>query len=79
MTAPTDPADRPAEHDPAAEIAALRDRVERLEKQLTLAVKTFAERLTDHGRRLDRLDEPPGRRPGHEVGDPPSKPSSPAG
>ena len=49
MSAPTDPADRPAEHDPATEIAALRDRVERLEKQLALAVKTFAERLTDQG------------------------------
>ena len=67
MIPPTDPADRPAEHDPAAEIAALRDRVERLEKQLTLAVKTFAERLTDHGRRLDWLDELPGRQPGHKA------------
>ena len=79
MSAPTDPADRPAEHDPATEIAALRDRVERLEKQLTLAVKTFAERLTDHGRRLDRLDQPPRRGPGHEASDLPSQPNPPPG
>jgi len=53
--------------------------VERLEKQLTLGVKTFAERLTDHGRRLDRLDQPPRRGPGQGAGDLPSQPNPPPG
>jgi small-conductance mechanosensitive channel len=56
--------------DPAteADVAALRDRVTRLERQLAQMVQTFSTRLTEHGRRLDALDRPPERRPGHEGG-----------
>jgi len=71
----SDPADRPAERPPEpdpdpdpAEIAALRERVGRLERQLAQMVKTFSARLTEHGRRLDALDQPAERRPGHEGG-----------
>jgi hypothetical protein len=45
--------------EPTDDLDQLRRRVERLEKQLALATKTFAGRLTDHARRLDRL-APPG-------------------
>ena len=71
-TGMNDPIDRRAE--PAsdsgtqAEVAALRERVGRLERQLAQLVKTFSERLTEHGRRLDALDRPEERRPGHEGG-----------
>jgi hypothetical protein len=40
------------------DLAALRDRVDRLEQQLALTVKTFADRLNAHTHRLDRLDPP---------------------
>ena len=43
------------------EVARLAARVDRLERQLAVMVKRFSERLTDHERRLDRLDEPPER------------------
>jgi len=52
----------------AAEVAELRQRVGRLERQLAQMVKTLSGRLTEHGRRLDALDQPAGRRPGHEGG-----------
>ena len=42
-------------------VAALEARVDRLERQLAVMVKRFAERLNDHERRLDRVDEPPER------------------
>ena len=68
----SDPAERapapPPDPGAAAEIAALRGRVDRLERQLAQLVKTFSERLTDHGRRLDALDRPAERRPGHDGG-----------
>jgi hypothetical protein len=41
--------------------ATLEARVDRLERQLAVMVKRFAERLNDHERRLDTLDEPPER------------------
>ena len=67
-----DPAEGRAERAPdpsaAAEVAALRERVGRLERQLAQMAKTFSERLTEHGRRLDALDRPQERRPGHEGG-----------
>jgi hypothetical protein len=43
------------------DVAALEARVDRLERQLAEMVKRFAERLNDHERRLDRVDEPPER------------------
>lgn len=48
--------------DLAAEAAALRGRVDRLERQLAVMVRRFSERLNDHEKRLDRVDEPPERR-----------------
>ena len=56
------PADAGAEQGADAEVALLRARVDRLERQLAEMVKRFSERLNDHGRRLDRVDEPPERR-----------------
>lgn len=44
-----------------AELARLTARVDRLERQLAVMVKRFSERLNDHERRLDRVDEPPER------------------
>jgi hypothetical protein len=65
--------DPPAHLDPApdrlpeaAEIAELRQRVGRLERQLAQMVTTLSGRLTEHGRRLDALDQPAERRPGHD-------------
>jgi hypothetical protein len=65
--------DPPAHPDPApdrlpeaAEIAELRQRVGRLERQLAQMVTTLSGRLTEHGRRLDALDQPAERRPGHD-------------
>ncbi len=55
-------ADAGAERGADAELALLRARVDRLERQLAEMVKRFSERLNDHGRRLDRVDEPPERR-----------------
>jgi len=57
-----------ADAEAEAEIAELRQRVGRLERQLTQLVKTFSERLTEHGRRLDGLDQPAQRRPSHDGG-----------
>jgi hypothetical protein len=42
-------------------LARLTARVDRLERQLAVMVKRFSERLNDHERRLDRVDEPPER------------------
>ena len=52
----------PAERSVEPELALVRARVDRLERQLAVMVKRFSERLTEHGRRLDRVDEPPERR-----------------
>ena len=52
----------PAERSAEAELALVRARVDRLERQLAVMVKRFSERLNEHGRRLDRVDEPPERR-----------------
>ena len=54
------PAVDPGNDGPAAD-ATLEARVDRLERQLAVMVKRFAERLNDHERRLDTLDEPPER------------------
>jgi hypothetical protein len=51
----------PVNEGPPAD-AALEARVDRLERQLAVMTKRFSERLNDHGRRLDRVDEPPERR-----------------
>ena len=56
------PADAGAEQGADGDLALLRARVDRLERQLAVMVKRFSERLTDHERRLDRVDEPPERR-----------------
>ena len=56
------PADVGAEQGADADLAVLRARVDRLERQLAVMVKRFSARLNDHGRRLDRVDEPPERR-----------------
>lgn len=53
---------RPAAAGAEAEIARLGARVDRLERQLAVMVKRFSERLNDHERRLDLIDEPPERR-----------------
>ena len=50
----------PGNEDSPADTA-LEARVDRLERQLAVMVKRFAERLNDHERRLDTLDEPPER------------------
>ena len=55
-------ADAGAERGADAELDLLRARVDRLERQLAVMTKRFSERLNDHGRRLDRVDEPPERR-----------------
>ena len=71
----TDSPAPPVHPDPAAdgpsgsaEVADLRHRVGRLERQLAQMVTTLSGRLTEHGRRLDALDQPTQRRPGHEGG-----------
>ena len=56
------PTDADAEQGADGGLALLRARVDRLERQLAEMVKRFSERLNDHGRRLDRVDEPPERR-----------------
>ena len=56
------PVDAGAEQGAGAELAALRARVDRLERQLAVMVTRFSERLNDRGRRLDQVDEPPERR-----------------
>jgi hypothetical protein len=51
-----------AERSVEPELALVRARVDRLERQLAVMVKRFSEGLNEHGRRLDRVDEPPERR-----------------
>ncbi len=52
----------PTERSVEPELALVQARVDRLERQLAVMVKRFSERLNEHGRRLDRVDEPPERR-----------------
>lgn len=56
------PSNLEADRETTAEVAALRARVDRLERQLAVMVKRFSERLNDHEKRLDQVDEPPERR-----------------
>jgi hypothetical protein len=44
-----------------ADVADLAKRLDRLERQFAEMVKRFSERLTEHERRLDKLDVPPER------------------